>query len=139
MSQRDDSNNVLSPEKISEMLRNEYFSIEDLNESSIKICATKIVALQGTLIRLSSLLCDEIQRVSDRVSKDVVIMDSVRRKYEDNIVQLQGQVNLNVGGAKFTTSTETLLAVPDSFSLACFAGSFCISFFLFFMKYHGIH
>ena len=57
-------------------------------------------------------------RIQAQTTKDMILMDEVRKRYEGNIASFCNEIHLNIGGSKFTTTKDTLLAEPDNF-FAC--------------------
>ncbi len=57
-------------------------------------------------------------RIQKQTENDMILMDEVRKRFEGYIARFSNEVRLNIGGTKFTTSKETLLAEPDNF-FAC--------------------
>ena len=90
-----------------------------MNEISyLSDCINEVKSLNLALTSASEKMMSAAERVLMQTEKDVILMDEVRKRFELYTADFSNDVNLNVGGVRFTTSKDTLLAEPDNF-FAC--------------------
>jgi hypothetical protein len=89
-----------------------------LDRCELEDCLRDVQIKQSAFVKATETLCAKVQRIKLQVEKDIILMEQVRKQYEENIAIFSDEVHLNIGGARFTTSKETLLAEPDNF-FAC--------------------
>jgi hypothetical protein len=90
----------------------------DLDGYDLEDCMKDVLIKQSAFVTASAILCAKVQKVKLQTEKDIILMEQVRKHYEENVSVFSKEVHLNIGGARFTTSKETLLAEPDNF-FAC--------------------
>ncbi len=90
----------------------------ELDGCDLEDCLKDVLVKQSAFVAATEMLCAKVQKIKLQTEKDLILMEQVRKQYEENISVFSNEVHLNIGGARFTTSKETLLAEPDSF-FAC--------------------
>ncbi len=81
-------------------------------------CIQEVKSLATAVAQAGDKMFDLAEKSRDRTERDVVLMDNVRNRFEKIASCFSNEVHLNIGGTRFTTSKDTLLAEPDSF-FAC--------------------
>jgi hypothetical protein len=90
----------------------------DLDACDLEDCLKDVIVKQSAFVTATEVLCAKVQKIKLQAEKDLILMEQVRRQYDENISVFRDEVHLNIGGVRFTTSKETLLAEPDNF-FAC--------------------
>lgn len=90
----------------------------ELDGCDLEDCLKDVLVKQSAFVAATEMLCAKVQKIKLQTEKDLILMEQVRKQYEENISVFSNEVHLNIGGARFTTSKETLLAEPDNF-FAC--------------------
>ena len=86
--------------------------------STLSECIQHVLNLQCELKKAGDRMLAVANRIQAQTTKDMILMDEVRKRYEGNIASFCNEIHLNIGGSKFTTTKDTLLAEPDNF-FAC--------------------
>jgi hypothetical protein len=87
-------------------------------ECDLEECLRDVLSQQAVFVKATEMLCEKVKKIQIQTGNDMILMEHVRKKYEKNISVFSNEVHLNIGGARFTTSKDTLLAEPDNF-FAC--------------------